>query len=204
MLSIPPAANQETVDRSESQIGKDLLDKALELKLRKTRNHRGTLSHLNFYDDAILDLASSRTGTNLCGSLLRQGKSIGLKRFNELQRQALGPSEFGLLEKASVLCCFKQLIKIIPNIFEIWMRLPREVDDSMLGLNYGMISAQSSSRSSAERPGVGTIGVRSTRSGPCEPSSAPSAGELFLDPVRCKSFHEGQSSDSSSVRFCEA
>ncbi len=41
---------------------------------------------------------------------------------------------FGLPEKSFVFCCFNQNYKITPNIYDIWMRLLKKIDGSVLWL----------------------------------------------------------------------
>ncbi len=43
-------------------------------------------------------------------------------------------SEAGLPENAFVFCCFNNNHKILPEMFDIWMRLLRQVDNSVLWL----------------------------------------------------------------------
>ena len=42
--------------------------------------------------------------------------------------------DFGLPDKGFVFCCFNQNYKITPNIFNIWMRLLKNVNNSVLWL----------------------------------------------------------------------
>jgi predicted O-linked N-acetylglucosamine transferase (SPINDLY family) len=43
-------------------------------------------------------------------------------------------AEVGLPEKAFVYCCFNQVYKILPEVFDCWMRVLRQVDGSTLWL----------------------------------------------------------------------
>jgi protein O-GlcNAc transferase len=63
-------------------------------------------------------------------------------------------SELGLPDKAFVFCCFNQPFKINPEIYDVWMRLLRDVDGSVLWLkDYGSV-ATDNLRREAERRGV--------------------------------------------------
>jgi len=46
-------------------------------------------------------------------------------------------AEAALPEKGFVFCCFNQAYKITPDVFDVWMRLLRQVDDSVLWLSCG-------------------------------------------------------------------
>jgi predicted O-linked N-acetylglucosamine transferase (SPINDLY family) len=63
-------------------------------------------------------------------------------------------SELDLPEKAFVFCCFNQLHKIDPTIFDIWMHLLREVARSVLWLKQEDALACNNLRAEAERRGV--------------------------------------------------
>lgn len=62
--------------------------------------------------------------------------------------------DLGLPEDGFVFCCFNQSYKINPTIFEVWMRLLRKVEGSVLWLReYSEIAARNL-RSEAQRRGV--------------------------------------------------
>ncbi|MBK0328312.1 tetratricopeptide repeat protein [Rhodobacteraceae bacterium F11138] len=63
-------------------------------------------------------------------------------------------SEFGLPEKAVVLCCFNNSYKITPVEFDIWMRVLRHNDRTVLWLLGDNTWAQSNLRREAEKRGV--------------------------------------------------
>jgi predicted O-linked N-acetylglucosamine transferase (SPINDLY family) len=48
--------------------------------------------------------------------------------------EPLARREYGLPENAFVFCCFNQTFKIAPDVFDIWLRLLREVPGSVLWL----------------------------------------------------------------------
>ena len=56
---------------------------------------------------------------------------------NDRKRPVAEPlprSEYGIPERAFVFCCFNQTYKITPDVFAVWMRLLRNVPDSVLWL----------------------------------------------------------------------
>jgi protein O-GlcNAc transferase len=62
--------------------------------------------------------------------------------------------ECGLPENAFVFCCFNNPQKILPEIFDIWMRLLRAADNSVLWLYAGNAKAAANLRREAEQRGV--------------------------------------------------
>ena len=62
--------------------------------------------------------------------------------------------ELGLPEQGFVFCCFNNSSKITPGMFDLWMRLMRHVDGSVLWLLWSNASAERSLRSEAEKRGV--------------------------------------------------
>ncbi len=63
-------------------------------------------------------------------------------------------TELGLPEQGFVFCCFNNSIKITPRMFDIWMRLVRHVDGSVLWLLRSNASSERSLRREAEKRGV--------------------------------------------------
>jgi protein O-GlcNAc transferase len=62
--------------------------------------------------------------------------------------------EFGLPEAGFVFCCFNQSIKLSPAIFDVWMRLLRAVEGSVLWLRDNGAAASTNLRDEAVRRGV--------------------------------------------------
>jgi protein O-GlcNAc transferase len=62
--------------------------------------------------------------------------------------------ECELPETAFVFCCFNNPYKILPDIFDIWMRLLRANDNSVLWLIEGHATASANLRREAENRGV--------------------------------------------------
>jgi protein O-GlcNAc transferase len=62
--------------------------------------------------------------------------------------------EFGLPEAGFVFCCFNQSIKLSPAIFDVWMRLLRAVEGSVLWLRDNGAAASTNLRNEAVRRGV--------------------------------------------------
>ena len=63
-------------------------------------------------------------------------------------------AEAGLPEGAFVFCCFNNVSKITPPVFEVWMRLLRNVSGSVLWLLEGGAVAEQNLRREAESRGV--------------------------------------------------
>ena len=62
--------------------------------------------------------------------------------------------EAGLPPDGLVFCCFNQSFKIVPDVFDVWMRLLRQVEGSVLWLLDGGAPAVRNLRHAAERRGV--------------------------------------------------
>jgi protein O-GlcNAc transferase len=60
----------------------------------------------------------------------------------------------GLPEQATVLCCFNQIAKLEPSIFEVWMRLLGENPETVLWLLEGHAAASANLRRAAAAQGV--------------------------------------------------
>jgi protein O-GlcNAc transferase len=71
-----------------------------------------------------------------------------------IEETALTRAEIGLPETGFVFCCFNQNYKIAPGIFDIWVRLLRQVDGSVLWLVEDNADAARNLRQEAERRGV--------------------------------------------------
>ncbi|MGB9365770.1 MAG: tetratricopeptide repeat protein [Xanthobacteraceae bacterium] len=64
-------------------------------------------------------------------------------------------SEVGLPERAFVFCCFNNTHKITPAMFDVWMEILREVEDSVLWLFAANPAVANNLRHEAEQRGVG-------------------------------------------------
>lgn len=62
--------------------------------------------------------------------------------------------ECGLPDDAFVFCCLNNTQKLNPDIFDVWMRVLRAVDNSVLWLLEGNATASANLRAAAERRGV--------------------------------------------------
>jgi predicted O-linked N-acetylglucosamine transferase (SPINDLY family) len=63
-------------------------------------------------------------------------------------------SDVGLPESAFVFCCFNNNHKITPEMFEVWTRILRQVEGSVLWLFRGNAAATANLRMEAERRGI--------------------------------------------------
>jgi protein O-GlcNAc transferase len=79
-------------------------------------------------------------------------------QVNDSQRQIsedrLTRRERGLPDKSFVYCCFNNPYKILPAIFDTWMRLLRAQEDSVLWLLEGHATTCANLRREAEKRGV--------------------------------------------------
>ena len=68
--------------------------------------------------------------------------------------QYVSRDEAGLPEKAFVFCCFNSNHKIRPEMFDIWMRLLRDLPDSVLWIRDGAPAMNDRFRNEAENRGI--------------------------------------------------
>src|SRR5262249_23453641 len=93
-------------------------------------------------------------------------------------------SEMGLPERGFVYCCFNHTYKIAPDVFDVWMRILREVEGSVLWLLETSAGAtvEGNLKREAERRGVGQDRLVFARSLPlAEHLSRHQLADLFLD-----------------------
>jgi protein O-GlcNAc transferase len=94
--------------------------------------------------------------------------------------------EAGLPENGFVFCCFNQNWKITPDVYDVWMRLLREVDGSVLWLRSDNEAAEWNLRREAHERGVDP--ARLVFAAPVPASEDHLArhrlGDLFLDTPR--------------------
>jgi protein O-GlcNAc transferase len=90
--------------------------------------------------------------------------------------------ECGLPETAFVFCCFNQAYKITPDVFDIWMRLLKAIECSVLWLYQPNSSVESNLRREAEKRGVasGRL-IFATRQPFAEHLARHRQADLFLD-----------------------
>jgi predicted O-linked N-acetylglucosamine transferase (SPINDLY family) len=90
--------------------------------------------------------------------------------------------ELGLPEQGFVFCCFNQTYKIAPDIFEVWMRLLRAVDGSVLWLFRDNEFAVANLRRAAEAHGIDPDRlVFAGRVAPADHLARYRLADLFLD-----------------------
>lgn len=91
-------------------------------------------------------------------------------------------AELGLPEDAFVFCCFNNSYKITPDLFDIWMRLLKEVNGSVLWLLEGNAAAAGNLRLEAGRRGISPERlVFAPRMGMAEHLARHRQADLFLD-----------------------
>ena len=91
-------------------------------------------------------------------------------------------AEAGLRQDAFVFCCFNNSYKIMPPVFEIWMKLLREIPGSLLWLLEDSSEAKRRLRQAAQASGVdaGRL-VFAARVAPAEHLARHRLADLFLD-----------------------
>lgn len=91
-------------------------------------------------------------------------------------------NEMGLPEGAFVFCCFNNNFKITPDVFDVWMRLLRKVEGSVLWLIEDNPEATSSLRKEAELRNVSAARlVFAGRVAPADHLARHQLADLFLD-----------------------
>jgi protein O-GlcNAc transferase len=94
--------------------------------------------------------------------------------------------ELGLPEKAFVFCCFNNNFKLTPEIFDIWMRLLKAVDNSVLWLLEGTKTAADNLRREAQQRGIAPERlVFAPRVSAEDHLARHRRADLFLDTLPC-------------------
>jgi protein O-GlcNAc transferase len=97
--------------------------------------------------------------------------------------------EAGLPERGFVFCAFNRAIRITPEMFDVWMRLLCDVDDSVLWLCAGHAAASTHLRAEAERRGIyGERLVFAPKLRGNEHLARLRLADLFLDTVPCNAY----------------
>lgn len=95
-------------------------------------------------------------------------------------------ADAGLPEKGFVFCSFNNSFKIVPEIFDIWMRLLAAFDDSVLWLFAGHPAVPGNLRREAEKRGIrGERLVFAPRVPLADHLARQRLADLFLDTVPC-------------------
>jgi len=94
--------------------------------------------------------------------------------------------ELGLPEQGFVFCSFNNTFKITPTVFEVWMRLLRNVQGSVLWLLSGNATAEANLRREAQLRGVESERlVFAPRIGAEDHLARHPAADLFVDTFPC-------------------
>ena len=92
----------------------------------------------------------------------------------------------GLPDTGLVFCCFNNVYKITPDVFDIWMRLLQGVDGSVLWLMAGHPAATDNLRREAQRRGVAPERlIFADRTRPDDHLARHRLADLFLDTYYC-------------------
>jgi protein O-GlcNAc transferase len=94
--------------------------------------------------------------------------------------------ECGLPERAFVFCCFNNTQKLNPQMFDVWMRLLRAKDDSVLWLLEGSPKASANLRAAAAERGVSAERlIFAPKVGVADHLARQRRADLFLDTLPC-------------------
>jgi predicted O-linked N-acetylglucosamine transferase (SPINDLY family) len=95
-------------------------------------------------------------------------------------------AELGLPAAGFVFCCFNNSYKILPDMFDCWMRVLRRVDGSVLWLLRDNEWAERNLRAEATRRGIDASRlVFADRIAPAEHLARHRCADLFLDTLPC-------------------
>jgi predicted O-linked N-acetylglucosamine transferase (SPINDLY family) len=102
-------------------------------------------------------------------------------RLREISQQRYSRREMGLPEQGFVFCCFNNSFKILPEVFDVWMRILGGVDGSVLWL-LECGPAEANLRREAERRGIAPDRIVFAKRLPvADHLSRLRLGDLFLD-----------------------
>jgi protein O-GlcNAc transferase len=103
-------------------------------------------------------------------------------RKREISARQYSRAELGLPPEGFVFCCFNNCFKILPAVFDSWMRILKQVEGSVLWLLADSESAVTNLRRNAEARGVqGTRLIFARREPVPEHLARHRAADLFLD-----------------------
>jgi len=107
-------------------------------------------------------------------------------RQRKIDARVFSRAELGLPEKGFVFSCFNNNFKILPATFDIWMRILKAVEGSVLWLLQDNPTAAANLRKEAERRGVDASRlVFAPRISPEENLARQRNADLFLDTLPC-------------------
>ena len=103
-------------------------------------------------------------------------------RDRKIGRDVPTRAQAGLPERGFVFCCFNNSFKITPRVFDVWMRLLRQVDSSVLWLYEDNADAARNLRAEAVRRGIAEDRlVFAARAAPDEHLARHALADLCLD-----------------------
>ncbi len=114
----------------------------------------------------------------------------GTYQVNDAKRpiSASTPSrrDCGLPDDAFVFCCFNNTQKLNPDVFDVWMRVLRAAENSVLWLLEGSVTAAANLRAAAERRGVAARRlIFAGKTSLPEHLARQRQADLFLDTLPC-------------------
>tara|TARA_Y100000590_G_C15709601_1_gene1009841 strand:+ start:665 stop:2533 length:1869 start_codon:yes stop_codon:yes gene_type:complete len=114
-------------------------------------------SGANFIDYIIADkvLIPKESQKNFSEKIIYMPNSYQPNDFTKkISNKTFSRKEHGLPENGFVFCCFNQNYKITPNIFDIWMRLLKKIEGSVLWLIKDSNLGSENLKKEAEKRGV--------------------------------------------------
>jgi len=123
--------------------------------------------HRTFYSEKVVCVPGSYLPND-------DGRKIADKSFTR--------AELGLPDSGFVFCCFNNSYKITPALFDVWMRILRQVDGSVLWLRSAGVGTMANLGHEAERRGVAAERlIFADRLPMAEHLARHRAADLFLD-----------------------
>jgi protein O-GlcNAc transferase len=127
--------------------------------------------HQTFYSEKVVYLPGSYQAND-------SQKLIGTR--------VLSRAEYGLPEQGFVFCCFNNNYKILPNVFDVWMRLLDTLPDCVLWLLEDNSAASDNLRREATKRGVSPDRLIFAKRAPVSDHLARHRlADLFLDTLPC-------------------
>lgn len=129
------------------------------------------LAHMPFYAEKAVHLPDSYQPND-------QGKAIADRHFSR--------AEVGLPDDTFIFCCFNANYKILPQMFDVWMRVLHAVKDSVLWLLADNDEATANLRREADARGIDPARlIFASRMPLADHLARHSFADLFLDTLPC-------------------
>ena len=165
VFALRPAPVQATLPGYPGTLGADFIDYIVaDATVLPPR-------HMPFYAEKAVHLPDSYQPND-------RGKAISDRAFSR--------TDVGLPDKAFIFCCFNANYKILPPMFDAWIRILRSVEDSVLWLLADNAEATANLRREAAARGVDPARLVFAARAPLADHLARHAlADLFLDTLPC-------------------